>query len=160
MAGFLNDDYFTPMGEIAYEHNGTVDKHIGDGIMVLYGSPFSHEDDAQRAVMSAIHMQEAAKKINLRIQKERGLKLEIGIGISTGNVYSGVLGSVRKKEYTCVGMPVNIASRLQHMAKPGEILICERTYKQLSLPVQTQKLGPVSVKGVNEPINVYKILSD
>ena len=157
VAGFLNDDYFTPMGEIAYEHNGTVDKHIGDGIMVLYGSPFSHTDDAERAVKAAIHMQAEAQKINKRNRQMSGFRMEIGIGISTGKVFSGVLGSVRKKEYTCVGMPVNIASRLQHMAKPGEILICERTHEKLLPSVETEKMGPVTVKGVSEPITVYTV---
>ena len=157
VANFLNDDYFTPMGEIAHAHNGTVDKHIGDGIMVLFGSPFGHEDDVQRAVNSAVSMQRAAAAISRRVNKERGFSLEIGIGISTGNVCSGILGSARKKEFTCVGLPVNIAARLQHMAKPGEILICERTYEKLSHSTGAEEMGPVSVKGVDHPICVYRI---
>ena len=157
IAAFLNDDYFSPMGEIAFQHNGTLDKHIGDAIMVLFGSPFSYPDDAVRAVESAVRMQIEAARINQRLKGKNGFRLAIGIGISTGTVFTGILGSPRKKEYTAVGMPVNVAARLQHLAEPGEILVCERTYEKLSGRFQTQSLGPVSLKGVGDPIPVFKI---
>jgi len=157
IAAFLNDYYFTPMGEIAFQNNGTVDKHIGDAIMVLFGSPFVHDDDADRAVKSAITMQIEAKKIDNHLIKNNGIRLGIGIGISTGNVFSGILGSLRKKEYTSVGMAVNIADRLQKMAKPGEILICERTCQKLSSNIPSEGLVPVVVKGIDTPIKVYRI---
>ncbi|MBU4001446.1 MAG: response regulator [Proteobacteria bacterium] len=157
IADFLNDYYFTPMGEIAFEFNGTVDKHIGDAIMVLFGSPVSYADDADRAVMSAIRMQKEAERINGVLAKRKGFHLSIGIGISTGKVFSGILGSMRKKEYTSVGMPVNIASRLQNIAEPGEILICERTHEKLSQPFDTTKIDPVYVKGVSEPLSIIQV---
>jgi adenylate cyclase len=157
IAEFLNNDYFTPMGEIAFEFNGTLDKHIGDAIMVLFGSPVSYPDDADRAVNSAIQMQKEAQKINGALEKKNDFRLSIGVGISTGKVFSGILGSLRKKEYTSVGMPVNIASRLQHLAEPGEILICERTFEKLTGSYDTAKLNPVYVKGVSEPIQIYQV---
>jgi len=113
LADFLNYRYFTPMGEIAYQHNGTTDKHIGDSMMVVYGSPVNHVDDALMAVRSAVAMQEKAREIDTRLVRKNGLRLRIGIGISTGKVFSGVLGSLRKKEFTSIGMAVNIAARLQ-----------------------------------------------
>ncbi len=117
IATFLNNYYFTPMGEVAYRHNGTMDKHIGDSMMVAFGTPVSHNNDAIMAVKSAIEMQEKAKEIDNKLRKKVGLRLKIGIGISTGKVFSGILGSLRKKEFTSIGMAVNIADRLQGLAK-------------------------------------------
>lgn len=157
LAEYLNDHYFSPLGEIAYNFNGTVDKHIGDSIMVAYGSPVLFPDDADRAVKSAIKMQEKAKQIDDMLGGRNGLRLRIGIGIATGKVFSGILGSLRKKEYTSVGMAVNMAARLQSRAKEGEILISESTFKRLSKDIDADALPPVTVKGISDPINIYKV---
>ena len=157
IASFLNNDYFTPLGEIAYEHNGVVDKHIGDSIMVVFGSPVEDYDHAVRAVKAAVRMQEKAKKIDQNLSESNGLRLRIGIGVSTGKVFSGILGSLRIKEYTSVGMPVNIAARLQGIANGGEILISHKTFQKLSDKIDVETLPPVAVKGVNEPIMIYKV---
>ena len=157
LAAFLNNDYFTPMGEIAYAYNGTVDKHIGDGIMVVFGAPVEHEDDTIRAVQAAVAMQQKAKEIDRKLGDQNGLSLKIGIGISTGSVFSGILGSLRIKQYTSIGMPVNIAARLQDMAKAGEILICNTTFRKLAGKIDVEALPPVTIKGLNEPITVYRV---
>lgn len=157
IAAFLNNHYFTPLGEIAYEYNGTVDKHIGDSIMVVFGSPVECDDNAIRAVKTAIKMQKRAKEIDNKLYKKNGLRLKIGIGISTGKVFSGILGSLRIKEFTSIGMPVNIASRLQSMAKGGEILISETTHKKFGRELDVEILPPAVVKGVSEPIRVYRV---
>ncbi len=157
IASFLNNDYFTPLGEIAYEHNGVVDKHIGDSIMVVFGSLVEDDDHAIRAVKTAVSMQEKAKKIDRGLSKSNGLRLRIGIGVSTGKVFSGILGSRRIKAFTSVGMPVNIAARLQGMAASGEIIISDRTFQNLQGRIDAENLPPVTVKGVSEPIRVYKM---
>ncbi|MFC1813584.1 adenylate/guanylate cyclase domain-containing protein [Thermodesulfobacteriota bacterium] len=157
IATFLNDHYFAPFGEIAYKFNGTVDKHIGDSIMVVFGSPVPHKDDAKNAVRTAMEMQEKAREISNLLKMKNGLSLEVGIGISTGSVFSGILGSLRIKEYTSIGMPVNIAARLQSMAKVGEILINDRTFQKLSGEINAEALPRVEVKGVDEPIKIYKV---
>ena len=157
LAEFLNNHYFSPLGEIAYNFNGTVDKHIGDSIMVAYGSPVLFPDDADRAVKSAIKMQEKAKQIDDMLGGRNGLRLRIGIGIATGKVFSGILGSLRKKEYTSVGMAVNMAARLQSRAKEGEILISESTFRRLSKDIDAEALPPVTVKGISDPINIYRV---
>jgi len=162
LAGFLNDRYFTPMGEIAYEHGGIVDKHLGDGIMIVFGSLGPRADDPLRAVQAAAAMQKAAGDIDCRLRRQDGLRLKIGIGISTGIVFSGLLGSIRKKEFTSVGMAVNIAARLQALAGPGEILISESTGRKLhggngSSAVSIAALKPVRVKGLDDPIAVYRV---
>jgi len=150
------------MGEIAYRFNGTVDKHIGDSIMVVFGSPVPHADDAVRAVQTAVEMQKKAREIDSELKKKNGLRLRTGIGISTGEVFSGILGSLRKKEFTSIGMAVNIAARLQNMARAGEILINESTFQKLSGQkglgdIVVQALPAVTVKGIDEPITVYRI---
>ena len=158
IASFLNNDYFTPLGEIVYEHNGVVDKHIGDSIMVVFGSPVADDNHAARAVKAAVKMQEKAKKIDRRLSESNGLRLRIGIGVSTGKVFSGILGSKRIKAFTSVGMPVNIAARLQGMANGGEILISDRTFQKLPGIIDAEIMPPVSVKGINEPITVYRMI--
>jgi adenylate cyclase len=159
IAAFLNDYYFTPIGEIAYRYDGTVDKHIGDCIMVVYGSPISHGDDIVRAIESALQMQEASRAISRKLEETNGFRLRIGIGICTGEVVTGVFGSLRKREYTAFGMPVNVAARLEKLAKGGEILVSETTYKEVSHRFGAERLTPsFPVKGLKTPISIYRIL--
>jgi adenylate cyclase len=159
IAEFLNDYYFTPLGEIAYRHNGTVDKHMGDCIMVIYGSPVAHEDDIEKAIESAMDMQETSEGISRQLQQSNGFELRIGIGICTGEVVTGVFGSLRKREYTAFGMPVNIAARLEKLAKGGEILVSETTYKEVSDRfAAVAMIPPLPVKGLAEPMAIYRIL--
>ena len=157
LAAFLNNDYFTPMGEIVYKHDGMVDKHIGDSIMVVFGSPVERQDDTLRAVKAAVAMQQKAKEIDRVLAIHNGLRLKIGIGIATGSAFSGILGSLRIKEFTSIGMPVNIAARLQGMAKAEEILICDTTFQKLAGKIDAKPLPPVAVKGLDGPITVYKV---
>lgn len=159
IAAFLNHHYFTPLGEIAYRYNGTVDKHVGDSVMVIYGTPISYEDDTARAIESAIEMQETTHAISQKLQKKNGLSLNVGIGICTGEVVTGVFGSLRKKEYTAFGIPVNIASRLEKLAKGGEILVNETTYREVSDRFRAEKMAPyVAIKGLRGPVTIFRIL--
>jgi len=159
IAELLNDYYFTPLGEIAYRHNGTVDKHMGDCMMVMYGSPVSHDDDAVRAIRSAMDMQQATRSASERLEKTNGFRLDVGIGISTGQVVTGVFGSLRKREFTAFGMAVNIAARLEKMARAGEILVSEATYREAPQGVIAEKIIPdMPVKGLKEPISIYRIV--
>jgi len=157
LATYLNDHFFSPMGEIAHQFNGTVDKHIGDSIMVVYGAPISRPDDPVRAVKSAVAMQAKAQEINARINQHNKFRLKLGIGISTGKVFSGVLGSMRKREYTSIGMAVNVAARLQTAAAAGEILMTADTLSRLEGTMGAVPLTPFRVKGVRAPIAVYRI---
>lgn len=162
VATFLNECYFCPMGEIAHAYQGMIDKHIGDSLMVVFGSPVSHPDDAVRAVKAAIEMQKKAREINDELKKRNGFRQEIGIGVSTGDVFSGILGSLRKKEFTSIGMAVNVAARLQAIAARGEILINASTYRKLVEQnpfgkINVEKLPPLNAKGMNEPVNAYRV---
>lgn len=159
---FLNQYYFCPMGEIAHAFQGMVDKHIGDSLMVVFGSPVSQKDDAVRAVKAAMAMQRKTREINDQLIERNGLRQEIGIGVSTGDVFSGVLGSLHKKEFTSIGMAVNLASRLQGVAAGGEILINDSTYQKLvEQPcrpgIKADKMSPLTLKGIDEPIIAYRV---
>ncbi|MBW2108771.1 MAG: response regulator [Deltaproteobacteria bacterium] len=157
IAALLNEDYFAPFGEIAYRHNGTVDKHMGDCIMIVYGAPVPHDNDPENAVRSAIEMQKTARAANEKLAGRNGLRLHIGIGICTGEVVTGVFGSLRKREFTALGMPVNIAARLEKIAGPGEILVSENTYLE-ARGFPAERLVPdVRVKGIKGPLRVYRI---
>jgi len=160
LASFLNDSFFTPMGEIAHQHNGMLDKHIGDSIMVTFGTPVPLEKDAEWAVKAAIAMQLKARDINQLLERKNGLRLHLGIGISTGTVLSGIIGSLRKKEFTSIGMAVNIAARLQSIAKAGEIIISEATFNQLPESIDAFPVAPVNIKGIRDPVPVFKVNAD
>ncbi len=160
LVAFLNDDFFSPMGEIAYQYGGTVDKHIGDSLMVLFGSPVAAHDDAQRAVAAALAMQQKACEINARLSTQNGMRLQVGIGIAGGQVFSGVMGSLRRKEFTSIGMAVNIAARLQAEAAAGEIVATRNTFDHLdpaTLHARIDGQASVRVKGIDEAIAVCRI---
>ena len=157
LVAFLNNHYFTPMGEIVYEHGGTMDKHIGDSMMVVFGSPVEGQDDALRAVRCAMKMQLKAFQIDETLRTRAHLRLQTGIGIASGKVFSGVMGSIRKKEFTSLGMPVNIAARLQGLATGGEILMTRTTYNIVQRQVTADMLPPTKVKGIDSPLQVYRI---
>ena len=158
LADFLNHRYFIPMGEIVYGFGGTVDKHIGDSIMVAFGSFAPRADDACRAVQAATAMQDRAAGIDRELQDEGGpLRLRIGIGVASGGVFSGVLGSLRKKEYTCIGTAVNVAARLTAMAGPGEILISRASYEKVAEMICADPMPQVAVKGFRSPMTVFRV---
>jgi adenylate cyclase len=159
IAAFLNDHFFTPMAEIIHRHSGTPDKNIGDSIMAVFGAPILHPDDAVHAVQTAVDMLDKADRINQELRQQNGFRLNIGIGISTGKVFSGLLGSIRKREFTSIGMAVNLASRLQHLAGAGEILICGTTQDRVSERFQTQALPPMAIKGIESPVTAYRVHS-
>jgi len=126
--------------------------------IVAFGSPVEGDDDTIRAVKAAKAMQRRAREIDNKLNNNNGLRLKIGIGIATGKVFSGILGSLRIKEFTSIGMPVNIAARLQRMAKGGEILISDTTFQKLNGEIDAEPMSPAIVKGVNEPIAVYRVM--
>ncbi|MBP8625143.1 MAG: response regulator [Syntrophorhabdaceae bacterium] len=147
LATLLNRYYFQPMSEIVKKYNGMIDKYIGDSVMALFGVPIHHEKHEEDAVNCAMEMIELTKRLN------KGF--DIGIGISTGYVVTGIFGSVNKKEYTAFGMPVNIAARLQKIASPGEVIISEDTKKGLNSNILFEKGGMLEVAGSPIPVTYY-----
>jgi adenylate cyclase len=156
----LLNEYFTEMVDCVMAEGGVVDKYIGDNIMAVFGAPVTRPDDAQRAVRAAVRMRGALAKLNERFA-ERGIeRLRFGIGLHSGEVVAGNIGSIRRMEYTVIGDAVNVASRLETKTKElaTDILISEATRERLDGAVTTESVGEVHVKGRGQPIQIYKVI--
>jgi adenylate cyclase len=156
IAGLLTD-YFTEMVDIVFEHQGTLDKFMGDAIMALWGAPIAHEDDADRAMQCALDQLETLEKMNAKWKESGREPLAIGIGINFGEVFAGNIGSNRRLEYTVIGDAVNTANRLCSSAGRNEILISEPFYKALKNPPTVEALEPIQVKGKAKKVPVYRV---
>ena len=121
--------FFSAMTEIIFANLGTLDKYLGDGLMAIFGAPYHNDDDAINAVNAAIGMQKRLSKLNLEIKRMGFAPIEIGIGINTGEVTVGCIGSERRLDYTAIGNTVNLANRLMSQAKGQQILISDSTYQ-------------------------------
>jgi len=152
LASLLNNDYFHPMCNIIINHRGMIDKYIGDSIMALFGAPMADESHAENAVNCAIEMVKRIESING--------SLGMGIGISTGRVITGIFGSVSKKEYTALGMPVNVAARLQKLAGPGDIIISDTTKSKLNGSMPFHKWGTTTFAALSGPTTYFKWMRD
>ncbi len=157
LVDMLNFHFFSQLDNIIYEFNGTLDKHIGDSIMGVFGAPITYGDDALRAVSSALRMMGEMKTINEKLE-QKGRKISVGIGIGTGEVMAGIFGSSRKKEYTIFGLPVVVAARLEQIARPRQILICDETYRRVQDFVHAEKVEFKSIKGIEKKFDFYSVL--
>jgi len=153
----LLTDYFTEMVEIVFEHGGTLDKFMGDALMSLWGAPLARVNDADRAIHAAVAMQRALERLNDGWREEGRPTIEIGIGINVGEVFAGNIGSERRLEYTVIGDAVNIAARFCAEASPGEILISDELFRELSSPPPVSALQPLPLKGKTHAVPVYRV---
>jgi adenylate cyclase len=152
----LMDKYLSEMTKIIHRYDGTLNKIIGDGLLVFYGDPIPMTDHAQRAVKMAIDMQK--KVVELRDDwLEYGHDFGVGIGINTGYMTVGNIGSDIHKDYTVIGNQVNVASRLESLAKAGQILISQRTYSKVKSLVEVEKVGIIQVQGLRDPVVTYNV---
>jgi adenylate cyclase len=150
--------YFSQMTQIAFKYDGFVDKFIGDGLLCFFGDPIFHHDHALRAVRAAIDMQQAVRRIGPEIQGTLGLEpIVIRIGINTGSVIVGNMGSAERMEYTVLGSEVNLAQRLEASATPGQIMISHKTYEYVKQDVDVRDMGEIKVKGFENPVKVYEV---
>ncbi|WP_101676206.1 adenylate/guanylate cyclase domain-containing protein [Alloalcanivorax mobilis] len=151
--------YLSEMTRIALRHGGTIDKFIGDAIMVFFGDPKSAgaQEDAYRCAAMAIEMQQHMHLLRQR-WKRQGIeqKLEIRIGINTGYATVGNFGTDSRMDYTILGTDVNLASRLESACRPGNVLVSEATYELIKDRVQCRAVGDIQVKGFNRPIPVFE----
>jgi adenylate cyclase len=154
------NEYFEQMVEIIFKHEGTLDKFVGDEIMALFGSPVSHPDDAYRAVKVAVEQLQALEEWNRVRVAEGEPAIRIGIGINSGSVVAGYLGSSKALEYTVIGDVVNTASRLCSVAQAGQIIISRSTYELVKDYFMTEELSPTQVKGKAQALQVYKVLGE
>ena len=148
------NDYFNAMSDRIFAHEGTLDKFLGDGLMCLFGAPFSKGHDALDAVRTAVEMQQTLQTLNKDLEKP----LNMGVGINSGRAVVGYMGASRRMEYTAIGDVVNVASRLCAAAAPGQILVSAATHEEVGGEMPTRKLAPVKVKGKTEAIEVYEVL--
>jgi adenylate cyclase len=145
------------MSEIIFRHQGTIDKFMGDSIMVLFGAPISREDDVQRALACAVEMQMAMSAINLSHKGNGMPELFMGIGINTGTVLAGTLGSERYSEYTVIGDEVNLASRIEAFSLRGQVLISQSTYERCKDFIETGPAMDIHVKGKSQPVSLREV---
>jgi adenylate cyclase len=156
MASLLTE-YFTEMVDCVFRHGGTLDKFIGDAVMAQWGAPIGTDDDADRAVRSAIDMLEALDRLNAKWQSEGKPQLQIGIGLNHGEAFAGNIGSEQRLEFTVIGDTVNIASRLCSAAAGHEILISEDMRRVLKNPPELEEVPPMELKGKSQPVPVYRV---
>jgi class 3 adenylate cyclase/tetratricopeptide (TPR) repeat protein len=152
----MNDCFFM-MGECIEKHGGTIDKFMGDCVMVLFGVPKALEDAPQKAVNTAIELRNCLERFNT--EKKLTIPLNLHIGINTGPVVAGMIGSGQKQEFTVMGDTVNLASRLEDASQVGQILVGPATYKATKQSFQYKALPPITLKGKEEPVPVYELLS-
>lgn len=154
----LLNEYFEVMVNILFRWNGTLDKYVGDEIMGLFGALVPMEEAPWHAVQCAIEMQAALRDFNEQ-RAQKGLEqIEIGIGINTGMVVCGAIGSPLTMQYTVIGDAVNVASRLCSVAKKGQIIISETTFTSVTDKVHWIPLEPTKLKGKNQNVRIYNIL--
>ena len=147
------------MSDIIARHDGAIDKFMGDSIMVLFGAPVSREDDARRALACAVEMQMAMGALNLAHRDQGMPALFMGIGINTGIVLAGMLGSGRYSEYTVVGNEVNLTSRIEAFSLRGQVLISQSTYERCKDFVTTSDPVDIHVKGNTLPLRVHELVA-
>lgn len=148
--------YFSRMTDIIFAHDGTLDKYIGDGLMAVFGAPMEKKDDAERAIRAALEMRSDLARMMEGTETPK--KFTIRIGVNTGRVVAGNIGSPRRMDYTVIGDPVNVASRLESIAQPNQILIGEETYLRVKDRFKIREVGRRKVKGRSSEIMVYEVL--
>jgi len=151
------DPVLEHMMEAVHRYEGTVNQVMGDGIMALFGAPLAHEDHAVRACYAALRMQESVKRYAQGVRRTEGIPIQIRVGLNSGEVVVRSIGSDLKMDYTAVGQTTHLAARMEQLATPGSILITAETLRLAEGYVEVKPLGPVSVKGLSEPVEAYEV---
>lgn len=157
VVNFLNN-YLGTITDIISEHGGTVNEFYGDGVLAFFGAPVTNLHHEEASIRCAIAMQQAIPNINLMNSKQNLPEVMIGVAINSGEVVVGNIGSEKHCKYGVVGMPVNIAARIEKKCQGGEILVAESTYKKVSSMFAFGDKNEVTVKGVSNPLTVYKLI--
>ena len=153
------NSYFSEMIDIIFKFDGTLDKIVGDELMVVFGAPIARDDDAERAVQTAIGMVESLKKFNDKRVKKGKVPINAGIGINKGKVISGNIGSKDQMDYTVIGDTVNLGARLCSFAGPLKIIVSKSVKDEIGDNYKTRKLEPIKVKGKRKPVEIFKVLT-
>ncbi len=154
----LNEYFQVMVEEIVFEYQGTLEKYIGDALFAIWGAPYRRPNDAQLAIKAAIDMQWAVTKLNRKWEREGKEPISIHIGLNTGEVAAGNIGSKRLIQYAAIGDTTNVTSRICNVARAGEIIVSESTYQCLAgLNLPFEALPPTMVKGKDEPLTLYRL---
>jgi len=155
----LLNEYFSRMADVVLEFDGTLDKFIGDCIMAVFGAPYPQEDHAERAVRVALEMRRRLNELNKELEKDPPIQMRMGI--NSGKVVAGPIGSHKRKEITVLGDTVNIASRIESMvAEAGQIVVGARTRELVADTFEVKDLGTVSLKGKKKAVGVFEVLAE
>jgi adenylate cyclase len=153
------NDHFTAMTSIVFEYGGTLDKYNGDEVMALFGAPFNAEDDAVRAVRAALAMKARNAEMNYARARDGEPTFDIGIGIATGEVIAGYIGSPERMDFTVIGDRVNTASRLCSIAQAGQIVIADTTYQLVNDAVELRSIGPQVLRNKAKPVQAFEVIA-
>jgi class 3 adenylate cyclase/tetratricopeptide (TPR) repeat protein len=151
------DPVLEHMMEAVHRYEGVVNKVMGDGIMALFGAPLAHEDHAVRACYAALRMQESVKRHAEKVRRAEGVSIHIRIGLNSGAVVMRSIGNDLQMDYSAIGQTVHLASRIEQMATPGTIMLAADSLRLAEGYVQVKPIGPVNVKGMSEPVEVYEL---
>src|SRR5215467_9090787 len=153
----LIDPVLTLMMDAVHHYEGTVNQVMGDGIMALFGAPLAHEDHAVRACYAALRMQESVAHYAEAVFRSHGVPIQIRVGLNSGEVVVRAIGSDLHMDYTAVGQTTHLAARMEQMATPGTILLAPATLQLAEGYVQVAARGPVAVKGLADPMEIYAL---
>ena len=153
----LLDPVLERMIEAVHRYEGTVNKILGDGVMAIFGAPLAHEDHALRACYAALRMQKAVHAYAEELRRRQGVPVQIRVGLNSGEVVVGTVGRDFSVEYTAVGPNTHLAARMEQLAQPGTTLITAATLRLVEGLVEVEPLGPVPVKGLAEPMEVFEL---
>jgi class 3 adenylate cyclase/tetratricopeptide (TPR) repeat protein len=154
----LLDPVLERMMDAVHRYEGTVNQVMGDGIMALFGAPITHEEHAVRACYAALAMQAAVKQYAAEVQRTKGVPLHMRVGLNSGEVVVRAVGSDLRMEYSAIGQTTHLAARMEQMAMPGSTLLTAETLRLVEGLVQVTALGPLPVKGLAEPVDVYELV--
>jgi class 3 adenylate cyclase len=153
----LLDPVLERMMEAVHHYEGTVNQVMGDGIMALFGAPVAHEDHAVRACYAALDVQAALRRYAEEIRRGHGVDVQIRVGLNSGEVVVRAIGSDLRMDYSAVGQTTHLAARMEQLARPGMTLLTADTLRLAEGYVEVKPLGPVPLKGLADPIEVYEL---
>src|SRR5262245_54985353 len=151
----LLDPVLERMMEAVHRFEGTVNQVLGDGIMALFGAPVAHEDHAMRVCYAALRMQNAVRRYSDELRRTQGVEALIRVGLNSGEVVVRSIGSDLRMDYTAVGQTTHLAARMEQLAAPGSVRLTGETLRLAEGYVEVRPLGPIPVKGLPEPIEIF-----
>ena len=152
--------YQSACTEVIQRYDGHIAQYLGDGLLVYFGYPQSHEDETQRAVYTGLGILDALKQLNARLEQDKGIRLALRIGIHTGLVVVGDIGEGARQEQLALGETPNVAARVQGLAGPDTVVISEATYRLIQGYFDCKSMGEQSLRGVSQSLPVYQVLQE